>query len=167
MQTEIERKFLVRSNEWLDQVTSRLVIRQAYLSSSDKSSIRVRIKDDQAATLCIKSRPATLRRMELELPIAIEEAKALFQLRHGFVINKIRHIVPWRDLKWEIDIFTDENAGLVVAEIELNHEHRLIELPNWIGQEITGQRRYYNGQLVNEPYCTWQKLESAQRAIAN
>src|SRR5262245_34709010 len=124
MSFEIEHKFLVSGDDWRKLVTSRIPIRQAYVSSDGKASIRVRIKDDSAATLSIKSRPVDLRRLELEYPVPMLEAEALMQLRQGLVIKKTRHIVPWGELAWEIDVFSDENEGLIIAEIELRHEHQ-------------------------------------------
>ena len=117
MSFEIERKFLVRGGDWQQSINSCTAIRQAYLSSSEKASIRVRIKDRSAATLTVKSRPDKLRRLELEYPIPAFEAEALLQLRPGAVIEKTRHVVPCGDLKWEIDVFSGENAGLTIAEI--------------------------------------------------
>jgi adenylate cyclase len=155
MSFEIERKFLIAHNGWRALVTREIPIRQAYLSSDGKASIRVRIKGDGAATLSIKSRPVDLRRLELEYPIPVLEAEALIPLRQGSVIEKLRHVVPWGSLAWEIDVFTGENAGLVIAEIELQNEHQHVELPDWIGAEVTGQRAYYNSYLVQHPFCTW------------
>jgi adenylate cyclase len=155
MSFEIERKFLVVGTAWRDLVTQEIPIRQAYLSSDGKASIRVRIKGDGAATLSIKSRPVDLRRLELEYPIPVLEAEALMQLRQGSVIDKLRHVVPWGDLAWEIDVFAGENAGLIIAEIELRNERQHVELPDWIGTEVTGQRGYYNSYLVQHPFRTW------------
>jgi adenylate cyclase len=155
---EIERKFLLRGDEWRGLATSRSTMRQAYLSSTDKASIRVRIKDDASATLSIKSRPWELRRLELEYPIPVLEAEALLQLREGSVIEKVRHIVPWHDLAWEIDVFFGENSGLVIAEIELRHENQRIDLPVWLGPEVTGQSQYYNSFLTRRPFSTWSRF---------
>jgi adenylate cyclase len=155
MSFEIERKFLVSGDGWRDLVTTRIPIRQAYLSSDGKASIRVRIKGEGVATLSIKSRPVDLRRLELEYSIPVLEAEALIQLRHGSLIEKVRHVVPWGGLAWEIDVFSGENAGLVIAEIELRDEHQHIDLPDWIGTEVTGQRAYYNSALVQHPFAAW------------
>jgi adenylate cyclase len=152
---EIERKFLVRNDDWQSFSTGQTHIRQAYLACDGKASIRVRIKQKAGATLTIKSREPQLRRLELEYPIPTLEAEALMQLRHGAVIEKTRHRVPLGDLTWEIDVFSGENSGLVIAEIELKHEHDRVELPSWIGAEVTGQRQYYNSALVQQPFCTW------------
>src|SRR5687767_11357326 len=100
MSFEIERKFLLRGNGWQELAKQQTSIRQAYLASDGKVSIRVRIKDDSAATLTIKSRPAALRRLELEYAIPMLEAEALMQLREGSVIAKVRHLVPFGELVW-------------------------------------------------------------------
>jgi adenylate cyclase len=161
MSFEIERKFLVRGDDWQELATSRASIRQAYLSSNGKASIRVRIKGEGAATLSIKSRPVDLRRLELEYPIPVLEAEALMQLRHGSIIEKVRHVVPWGDLAWEVDVFSGENLGLVIAEIELRYEHQHVELPPWIGPEVTGQPQYYNSSLVQRPFCSWSHRDAS------
>jgi adenylate cyclase len=155
MSVEIERKFLVCGNAWEELATSRVRIRQAYLSSDAKSSIRVRIRDDSVATLSVKSRPVGLRRLELEYDIPMLEADALIGLRQGSIITKTRHVIPWGDLAWEIDVFSGENQGLIIAEIELRYEHERFELPDWIGAEVTGQAQYYNSFLVRRPLCSW------------
>jgi len=159
MPFEIERKFLVRGDEWQRLVNDRTSIRQAYLASSDKASIRVRIEEESAATLTIKSSPHQLRRLELEYPIPVLEAEVLMQLRRGSVIEKTRHVVPCGDLAWEIDVFSGENAGLTVAEIELRHEDERIELPKWIGAEVTGQLPYYNSSLAERPFSSWPRRQ--------
>src|SRR5262245_16797862 len=164
MSFEIERKFLVRGNGWQELAKEQTRIRQAYLASDGKVSIRVRIKDDRTATLTIKSRPAAVRRLELEYAIPVLEAEALMQLREGSVIEKVRHHVPWGEFLWEVDVFSGENKGLIIAEVELDHEHQHIELPNWIGTEVTGQPQYYNSSLVRHPYSLW-TLRDAPIAI--
>ena len=155
MSFEIERKFLVRNNDWRELVSSQTTIRQAYLASSGKSSTRVRIRGNGTATLTIKSRPSDLRRLELEYPIPVLEAEALMQLREGSVIEKTRHVVPHGELAWEIDVFSGENDGLIIAEIELADVDQKIELPSWIGREVTAQPQYYNSFLVSQPFRTW------------
>jgi adenylate cyclase len=159
MSIEIERKFLVRGDDWQRLATARTSIRQAYLTSNERTSIRVRIKGDNAATLTIKSRPVDIRRLELEYPIPALEAEALMQLRQGSVIEKVRHLVPGGELTWEVDVFAGENLGLVIAEIELRHEHQRIELPSWVGTEITGQPQYYNSSLVQRPFSVWPRRD--------
>ena len=160
MSFEIERKFLVRGDDWQRLATGHISIRQAYLSSNGKASIRVRIKDDGTATLSIKSRPADLRRLELEYPVPTLEAEAMMQLRQGSVIEKVRYVIPHGDLAWEVDVFEGENLGLVIAEIELRHEHQHVELPPWIGTEVTGQQQYYNSSLVQRPFRSWSRRDA-------
>jgi adenylate cyclase len=161
---EIERKFLVSGDAWRRVATECSQLRQAYLTSESKASIRVRIKDNREATLTIKSRGAELRRLELEYSVPPLEAEAMIPLRRGSIIEKVRHKVPIQDLVWEIDEFSGENAGLVIAEIELNHEHQQFELPSWVGAEVTGQARYYNSALAERPYCTWIKTRTQVRS---
>jgi adenylate cyclase len=155
MSFEIERKFLLRNDTWRGQVTGQLAIRQAYLATDGKASVRVRIRDNSSATLTVKSRPTALRRMELEFPVQVLEAEAMIGLRNGAVIEKVRHLVPQDDLVWEIDVFAGENEGLIIAEIELHDENQDVALPDWIGTEITGQPQYYNSALVLRPYQSW------------
>jgi adenylate cyclase len=156
MSFEIERKFLVVGQDWQKLVVSRSRIRQAYLAAEGSLSIRVRIRDDHAATLTIKSRGAGPRRLELEYPIPVTDAEALMARRGGAVIEKIRHDVPWQGLMWEVDVFSGENEGLVLAELELDHERQPFELPSWVGAEVTALRQYYNGDLAQRPFREWQ-----------
>jgi adenylate cyclase len=155
MSIEIERKFLVRDEAWRTQVSQTIAIRQAYLATEGKASVRVRIRDNETATLTVKSRPSSLRRLELEFPVPVLEAEAMIGLRHGAVVEKIRHLVPHGDLTFEVDVFSGENDGLIVAELELRHESQIVALPDWIGSEITGQPQYYNSALVLRPYQSW------------
>lgn len=166
MSFEIERKFLVRDDSWRAQVKDRIAIRQAYLATDGKASVRIRIRDNTSATLSVKSRPASLRRLELEFPVPVLEAEAMIGLRHGAVIEKIRHLVPHGDLIFEVDEFSGENEGLIIAEIELNDENQEITLPDWIGAEITGQPQYYNSALVLRPYRSWPQRPVATEMLA-
>jgi adenylate cyclase len=155
MAVEIERKFLVRDDSWQKLVTSRTNIRQAYLALGGKATIRVRVKDDGSAVLTIKSRAAKLRRLELEYPIPAADAEAMIALRRGAAIEKTRHIVPYAGATWEIDVFAGDNAGLIIAEVELPHENAHLELPPFVGAEVTGRTQYYNSSLVARPYRNW------------
>jgi adenylate cyclase len=156
MAFEIERKFLVRGQEWRKLATAPTRLRQAYLASGDKSSTRVRIKDDAAASLTIKARGAGLRRLEVEVPISLIDGEALMSLRQSGLVEKIRHQVPWHRHIWEIDVFAGDNGGLIIAEIELSEERQTFARPPWLGVEVTGQPRYYNSALAQHPYATWQ-----------
>jgi adenylate cyclase len=156
MAVEIERKFLVRGESWRHLATERYHIRQAYLASDSKASIRVRIVNDKrGAALTIKSRSPERRRLELEYPIPVLEAEALIALRRGSVIDKDRYLVPHAGKTWEVDAFKGENAGLVIAEVELTDEHEHINLPSWVGTEVTGQAPYYNSALAMHPFAVW------------
>jgi adenylate cyclase len=152
---EIERKFLVCTAEWQSLSTSQTAIRQAYLPAEDSLSIRVRISGIDCATLTIKSGEAALRRLEFEFPIAPAEADALMALRRGSIIEKTRHTIPWHALTWEVDVFLGDNAGLVIAEIELEKENQQFDVPSWLGEEVTGQAHYYNRRLAQNPYRDW------------
>jgi adenylate cyclase len=152
---EIERRFLVRGNGWRQLAAKHTDIRQAYLTAGDKASVRVRISDNNTATLTVKSRPVKLRRLELEYDIPTLEAEALIALRQGSVVEKRRYQLPCGDLTWEVDVFSGENLGLVIAEIELRHEHQHIDLPPWIGLEVTGRPQFYNGFLAQRSFSSW------------
>jgi len=164
MAFEIERKFLVRSPEWQRLATGRARIRQAYLPAEAGLSVRVRLKNDDYATLTIKSRETELRRLEFEYPIPTADAEALMALRRGSVIEKVRHTIPWQGLMWEVDVFSGDNTGLVIAEIELRHEHQQFAQPRWLGQEVTGQSRYYNRALAQRPFRGWSEPQISATA---
>ena len=166
MNIEIERKYLIRSDDWKKFVVSRSEIRQAYLDTNPKVSIRVRIRDNSKATLTVKSSPSALRRLELEYSIPTLEAEALIPLRHGAVVEKTRHVIPCGELAWEVDEFSGANAGLLIVEIELPSEHHHVELPAWVGQEVTGQKQYYNGSLATRPFGQWAQANHGGRAEA-
>jgi adenylate cyclase len=155
MGIEIERKFLVHGFEWRQLATRRVRIRQAYLPTEAALSLRVRVMSDSEATLTLKSQGAGLRRSEFEYPIPVADAEALMSMRRGAVIEKVRHAVPWRGLTWEVDEFAGDNAGLIIAEIELPHEEQPIVRPDWLGPEVTGQDRYYNHGLAALPFSRW------------
>lgn len=155
MGTEIERKFIVIGDAWTAHVRDVVRIRQAYVAIGDATSVRVRIADNGSAWLTIKSAEAGHSRREFEYPIPVQDAEALFEMRIGAVVSKTRHRVPAGALIWEIDVFDGENTGLVIAEIELPAADQPLNLPSWIGPEVTGERRYYNADLALVPYTRW------------
>ena len=155
MAVEIERKFLVRNDDWRKLAVRTKHICQGYLGREGGLSTRVRIVDNRDAKLTVKSGRASLRRLEFEYPIPLADAEQLLSLRHGELISKVRHIVPWQGLTWEIDEFQGDNAGLVIAEIELDHETQSLDLPHWTGAEITGQAAYYNSSLAVRDFQSW------------
>ena len=148
MAREIERKFLVCSDEWRHFHTRVSVIRQAYLSLSDALTIRVRIVDDREAFVAIKSARQGAARDEYEYAIPLEDARQLLPMRIGAILTKRRHIIETNGLEWEVDVFDGAHKGLVLAEIELDDADTPFERPHWLGREVTDDHRYYNGFLA-------------------
>lgn len=151
MADEIERKFLVRGDDWRAGAHRAREIVQGYVALDGPASVRVRIVDGARATLTIKSRAAQVRRSEFEYEIPVADAKALIELRTGAVIAKVRYELGCGPLTWEIDVFSGENEGLVIAEIELEHESQPFERPGWLGEEVTDNDLYYNASLARRP----------------
>ena len=102
--------------------------------------------------------------MTAEYAIPTVDAEELISLRRSHIIEKVRHVVPYSNLNWEVDVFSGENQGLILAEIELPDENHQIELPAWIGREVTGQDQYYNGTLAQHPYRSWLHHDPAEAA---
>lgn len=156
MALEIERKFLLQSDAWRAQVSSRVLMRQGYLAASTRNSIRVRIAGEQA-WLNLKAKRSGRSRLEFEYPIPRSDADEILRdLCDGPLIEKYRHEILAGPHVWEIDEFIGDNAGLVVAEIELDSEDEAFDRPAWLGLEVTADERYYNFNLVKRPYREWQ-----------
>jgi adenylate cyclase len=155
MATEIERKFLVVGNGWRHEVRSASHIRQGYLSREGRASVRVRVVDEARAYLTIKAAKSRISRHEFEYGIPVAEGVALLEFCAGHLIDKVRHRVEFGGRLWEVDVFEDENAGLIIAEIELAAESDTLELPGWVGREITEDGRYYNAALARVPFSQW------------
>ena len=154
MATEIERKFLVAGNGWRTGATSKRV-RQGYLSVDPLRIVRVRTSGNEAY-LTIKGEQHGMARTEFEYVIPLADAEHMLdRLCAKPLIEKIRYLVPHNGLTWEVDEFFGDNAGLIVAEIELADANQVITLPDWVGQEVTQDDRYYNAQLVQQPYNVW------------
>ncbi|KFN50909.1 CYTH domain-containing protein [Arenimonas composti] len=165
MGIEIERKFRVRGEGWRDAASRRERMAQAYLNDlaaveqgGQKASVRVRIAGD-AAFLNIKSREAGHTRQEFDYEIPVADAEALLALCVGGRIDKMRHYVEHGGRTFEVDEFLGDNAGLVVAELELEAADAAFERPDWLGDEITDQPRYYNLALAARPYSRWNAQE--------
>ena len=155
MGQEIERKFLLRSDAWRDQVSDRVRLVQGYLSRGERTAIRVRIKGD-TAELNIKHTLDGIHRLEYEYPIPIADARELLeQVAQRPLIDKTRHHVVLGEHLWEIDEFHGENAGLIVAEIELDDADEPFERPPWLGEEVSHDPRYYNSNLSRLPFNRW------------
>lgn len=153
---EIERKFLVTETSWLQAAEGREIC-QGYLTLDKERTVRVRLTDG-SGTITIKGLSEGFSRPEFEYPIPSDDARALLHdLCIKPVIEKIRYRVPQGDLVWEVDVFRGENEGLIVAEVELSNEAQELEPPGWVGEEVTGDPRYFNARLVEAPYAAWEK----------
>jgi adenylate cyclase len=152
MPTEIERKFLVVGSEWRTAPGVRFV--QGYLNREEARTVRVRIAGNEAY-LTVKGRSVGASRAEFEYAIPIVDAEQLLQMCDGPTIHKLRRVIVYRNTRWEVDEFFEENAGLVVAEVELETEGQPFDCPSWLGDEVTGDFRYFNSQLSIHPYRTW------------
>lgn len=155
MAVEIERKFLVRGSAWkVAEGVQAVRYCQGYLSRDKARTVRVRIAGD-AAFLTIKGETRGATRAEFEYPIPVEDAQALLLLCDGPLIAKTRYVLQHGSTTWEVDEFAGDNAGLVVAEVELHSEDQAFERPAWLGEEVTADARYFNSALSRHPYRQW------------
>lgn len=154
MSLEIERKFLVRSDAWRGR-SPGVSCRQGYLLSSPVATVRVRLLGD-AGFLTIKGRTVGISRPEYEYPIPSADARAILdQLCDGGIVEKRRYTIWHGGIKWEIDEFLGDNQGLVLAEVELETESQAVELPEWVGAEVSTDPRYHSSRLAKQPYRRW------------
>ena len=155
---EIERKFLVTSNNYKTEAFKSTRIIQGFLNTHKERTVRVRVKGNQGF-LTIKglSTPNGLSRFEWENEISKQEAEALLKICEPGVIDKTRYEVKWDNHIFEIDEFYGDNKGLTIAEIELKNENETFLKPIWLGEEATGNIKYYNSQLSKQPYKSWKK----------
>ena len=150
---EIERKFLVKNDSFKNLATAKKNISQGYLNTHPERTVRIRIADEKAfLTIKGKGNETGMTRFEWEKEIQVDEAKALLALCEKGVIEKTRFLIPAGNHVFEVDEFYGENAGLVIAEIELSDENEAFEKPNWLGQEVTNDEKYYNAYLSKNPY---------------
>lgn len=154
MHQEIERKFLVKAS-WQPQDEGTAIC-QGYLNSEQARTVRVRIRGSQAY-LTIKGENHGIERLELEYDIPVPDAKALLQLCEKPLLEKIRYTESFAGHLWEIDRFLGENEGLLVAEVEMASPDEKVSLPSWVSQEVSGDVRYYNSNLIKNPYKQWKK----------
>lgn len=151
---EIERKFLVVSDQWRALATGTLY-RQGYIPTLDDRTVRVRIAGQQGY-LTIKGKTQGIARSEFEYQIPVEDAAQLLDtICEAPLIEKYRYRIPLDGLVWEVDEFLGENQGLIIAEVELEDVAQAIALPSWIGQEVSGELRYYNSNLAKHPFRRW------------
>jgi CYTH domain-containing protein len=153
---EIERKFLVKNNTFKNEAYKEIYIKQGFLNSDKERTVRVRLTNEQGF-LTVKglSDNTGLSRFEWEKEISKTDAEALFELCEKGMIEKTRHFIKSGNHTFEVDEFFGENEGLIIAEIELNHVTELFTKPTWLGEEVTGNIKYYNSQLSKHPFKTW------------
>ncbi len=162
MAQEIERKFLVVSDDWRAMSHKKITMRQGYLCNNKHASVRIRI-EDQSANINIKSMTIGISRAEYEYSIPVEEATRMLDTLCGTAtqVHKERYLVKHAEKLWEVDVFLGENKGLVVAEVELEDVDEHIDLPSWVGQEVSTIERYYNMRLSYYPFSQWSKQEKS------
>ncbi len=154
MAVEIERKFLVKDSSWMEGVKGKLYC-QGYLSREKERTVRVRRVEDQAF-LTVKGRSDGPSRLEYEYEIPAQDGQELLEkLCEQPLIEKIRYLVPYAEMVWEVDVFRGANKGLVVAEIELLSPEQEVVRPPWLGEEVTGDLRYFNSCLSRRPFSAW------------
>jgi adenylate cyclase len=160
MPIEIERKFLVHGDDWRAGVRRRELLAQGYVAGSELCSVRVRVGGEHA-WLGLKGRLSGATRLEYEYEIPAGEAREILErLCARGRIEKWRHWVPHAGHEWEVDEFLGDNAGLVVAEIELDSEAEHFERPSWLGAEVTDDTRYLNTSLARHPWRAWRRAEA-------
>lgn len=153
---EIERKFLVTSTSFMDEAFSSKRIVQAYICSDPERTVRIRIKETRAfITIKGKGNESGTTRMEWEKEIPVSEAELLLSICEKGTIDKIRYEVKSGNHLFEVDVFTGENEGLIIAEIELENENEPFNKPTWLGEEVTHDKRYYNAYISQNPYKNW------------
>lgn len=154
MGLEIERRFLLKNDRWREYVRETRILHQGYLSVEKERSIRVRITQGQA-WLTLKGFISDVSRSEFEYPVPVEDAQAILETMCVFKVEKIRHIVEYQGIRFEIDEFAGSNAPLVLAELELPSEDARYPQPDWLGEEVTADGRFTNAYLSKHPYASW------------
>ena len=156
--TEIERKFLVTSDQYKVEAFKATRIIQGFLNTDPERTVRVRLKGNKGE-LTVKglTNNEGMTRFEWERDISKSEAEALLKLCEKGIIDKIRHEVKMGNHIFEVDEFFSDNKGLVIAEIELKSEEETFKKPKWLGKEVTGEIKYYNSQLSKQPFNTWKR----------
>lgn len=157
MGQEIERKYLVNKDKWdKSDKGEKLLFRQGYILVDASKTVRIRLTD-KAGFITIKGMSIGASRPEYEYTIPKEDAAELLDKFCTSVVSKIRHKVLYQDKLWEVDEFLDENAGLIIAELELSDAAEAFQLPGWIDKEVTDDKRYYNSNLSMNPYKNWRE----------
>jgi len=159
MGVEIERKYLLNIEKWnaVAKPTPRHLV-QGYILKDPERTVRVRVADEQGY-ITIKSKTTGISRLEYEYGIPVTDARELITHFCGMVITKNRYNVQYAGKLWEVDEFLTDNKGLFIAEIELKHETETFDLPDWVGEEVTSIKKYFNSNLSVKPYSTWSSGE--------
>lgn len=156
MLQEIEKKFKVKNTTFLKDINTKSKIVQGYLSSNPDRTVRIRTKNNKGfITIKGRSSDSGTTRFEWEKEIDFHEAEQLLNLCEDFIIEKTRYEILFQQQLFEIDIFEGKNEGLIMAEIELESENQNLILPDWLGDEVTGDVRFYNAYLSKKPYTFW------------
>lgn len=157
MATEIERKFLVKNETWRSSIVSEARIKQGYLATQPNATIRIRVAKG-SAFLTIKGTTKGISRAEFEYEIPVSDAEEMLQLiADQSFIDKTRYKVQCGEHTWDLDVFEGDNSGLIMAEVELDNESEQFDMPAWAGQEVSGDARYYNANLISSPFSNWGK----------
>lgn len=146
MAREIERTFLVKNYNFKEMATETIVILQGYLNRDPERTVRVRLANDRGY-ITVKGKNHGMTRHEFEYEIPLDDARQILSLCTGKILDKTRYVVPYEGHVWEVDEYNGELRGLVVTEVELEREDEQVELPSFVGKEVTGDPRYYNSQL--------------------
>ena len=153
MEIEIERKFLVKNDSWKAEADQGRLCRQGYLLSNGGATVRIRVIGEEAF-LTVKGASSGISRTEFEYEIPTVDAEALLELCDNLV-EKVRYLISYAGMVWELDVFAGANEGLIMAEIELKSEGQEVGLPEWAGEEVSGDPRYYNACLAKHPFTRW------------
>lgn len=151
---EIEKKFLLKNKSWKSEVYKSIHIKQGYLSSEIERTVRIRVTDNEGL-ITIKGKTENLTRAEFEYKIPISDAIELLVLCESPLIEKTRYLIKRQEVVWEVDEFLGANSGLIVAEVELCDENQSLDLPDWIGEEVSMDPKYYNSALIANPFMNW------------
>lgn len=154
MAKEIERKFLLKNDDWKTEVDTGLVLKQGYLNTNPDRTVRIRLAGKKGI-LTVKSKNVGITRNEFEYEIPYLDTLELLKLCEPPLIEKTRYKIIQDNLTWEIDLFFGENAGLAIAEVELSDEEQTINPPSWLGTEVSTDQKYYNSNLVLHPFKNW------------
>lgn len=165
MSLEIERKFLLKNNDWKEHVTKKEPIIQGYLASSSDNGITVRIRvTGQHGYMTFKGPRVGFTRIEYEYEVPINDAKSILLESQAPTVKKVRHTLMHNGDEWVVDVFKGANKGLTVAEIELKSENQEVNLPVWVKCEVTGESKYRNSRLAANPFSTWTSDDASRSA---